>query len=191
MGGRTDAKTLWKLFTSTLYISAFTFGGGFVIITLMKRRFVDELHWMEEDEMLDLAALAQASPGANAVNMAILVGWHLAGAAGMITAVVGTLIPPVLLLTVISYIYAAFIANPYVALVLSGMRAGVAAVILDVVCDLGGAVLKQHKPVYLVILAAAFAATVRGMNVIWIILLCALTGVLLEVWHHAGKGSAA
>ena len=51
----------------TLYISAFTFGGGFVIITFMKRKFVDELHWLEENEMLDLAALAQASPGAAAL----------------------------------------------------------------------------------------------------------------------------
>ena len=51
----------------TLYISAFTFGGGFVIITFMKRKFVDEFHWLEEDEMLDLAALAQASPGVAAL----------------------------------------------------------------------------------------------------------------------------
>lgn len=55
----------------TLYISAFTFGGGFVIITFMKRKFVDELHWLEEDEMLDLAALAQASPGTAALVLTV------------------------------------------------------------------------------------------------------------------------
>ena len=188
MSRHTDPKTLWKLFITTLYISAFTFGGGFVIITFMKRKFVDELHWLEEDEMLDLAALAQASPGANAVNTAILVGWRVAGAGGMLVAVVGTLIPPVVLLTALSYVYGAFIANPYVAVVLNGMRAGVAAVILDVVCDLGGAVLKQHKPIYLVILAGAFLATLRGVNVVIIILACTLVGILLEVWHHGRKG---
>ena len=188
---RADAKTLWKLFTATLYISAFTFGGGFVIITFMKRKFVDELHWLQEDEMLDLAALAQASPGANAVNAAILVGWRVGGFAGMVTAVAGTILPPVVILTVISYIYAAFIANPCVALVLRGMQAGVAAVILDVVCDLGGAVLKQRRPVYLAILAGAFWATVQGVNVIMIILVCALAGIALEAWHHARKGGAA
>ena len=188
---RADAKTLWTLFTATLYISAFTFGGGFVIITFMKRKFVDELHWLQEDEMLDLAALAQASPGANAVNAAILVGWRVDGFAGMVTAVAGTILPPVVILTVISYIYAAFIANPYVALVLRGMQAGVAAVILDVVCDLGGAVLKQRRPVYLAILAGAFWATVQGVNVIVIILVCALAGIALEAWHHARKGGAA
>lgn len=191
MSRHTDPKTLWKLFITTLYISAFTFGGGFVIITFMKRKFVDELHWLEEDEMLDLAALAQASPGANAVNTAILVGWRVAGAGGMLVAVAGTLIPPVVLLTALSYVYGAFIANPYVAVVLNGMRAGVAAVILDVVCDLGGAVLKQRKPVHLVILAGAFLATLRGVNVVIIILACTFVGILLEVWHHGKKGGAA
>ena len=63
---------LGKLFLSMLYISAFTFGGGFVIITFMKRKFVDELHWIDDQEMLDLTALAQSSPGAIAVNAAIV-----------------------------------------------------------------------------------------------------------------------
>ena len=65
---------LWKLFISTLYLSAFTFGGGYVIVTLMKNKFVDEYHWIEENEMLDLVAIAQSSPGAIAVNGAIVIG---------------------------------------------------------------------------------------------------------------------
>ena len=120
-------KLLLQLFMSTLYISAFTFGGGFVIITFMKKKFVDEYHWLGEEEMLDLAALAQSSPGAIAVNAAILVGWRMGGFAGMLTAVLGTIIPPVTLLSVISFFYAAFAANLYVALFLKGMQAGVAA----------------------------------------------------------------
>lgn len=51
-------KVLWKLFWPTLYLSAFTFGGGYVIVTLMKRKFVDQFHWIEENEMLDLVAIA-------------------------------------------------------------------------------------------------------------------------------------
>ncbi|MFR6273307.1 MAG: chromate transporter, partial [Blautia sp.] len=51
-------RILWKLFYSTLYLSAFTFGGGYVIITLMKKKFVDEYRWIEEEEMLDLVAIA-------------------------------------------------------------------------------------------------------------------------------------
>ena len=72
-------KILIKLFISTLYLSTFTFGGGYVIVTLMKKKFVDEYHWIEENEMLDLVAIAQSAPGPIAVNGAIVVGYKLAG----------------------------------------------------------------------------------------------------------------
>ena len=179
------ARRLRALFFSTLYISAFTFGGGFVIVTFMKRKFVDELHWIDEKEMLDMTALAQSAPGAIAVNAAILVGWRVEGLAGMAIAVLGTIIPPMVILSVISFFYAAFAANPYVALVLNGMQAGVAAVILDVVCGLGGNVLKTRSPLYIGLMAAAFVANfVLGINVIAIILAAAALGVLRAVLQH-------
>lgn len=96
-------KILAKLFFSTLYLSAFTFGGGYVIVTLMKQKFVDELHWIQEDEMLDLIAIAQSAPGAIAVNGAIVVGFKLAGVLGAVTAIAASIIPPFLIITVISY----------------------------------------------------------------------------------------
>ena len=186
------SKTLLKLFTSTLYISTFTFGGGFVIITFMKKKFVDEYHWLGEEEMLDLAALAQSSPGAIAVNAAILVGWRMGGFAGMLTAVLGTIIPPVTLLSVISFFYAAFAANLYVALFLKGMQAGVAAVILDVVCSLGAGVLKKRSWVHIAVMAAAFLATfVWNVNVIFIILAAAAVGICTELWKHRASGPQA
>lgn len=185
MNKRTDTKTLWKLFLSTLYISAFTFGGGFVIVTFMKQKFVDELHWLEEDEMLDFAALAQSSPGAIAVNAAILVGWRVGGFIGMVTSVIGTIIPPMAILSGISFFYTAFATNFYVSLALKGMQAGVAAVILDVVFSLGGNIIRQHKPVYIGVMMLAFLAnSIFNINVIFIILTCAVFGVLLEVFHH-------
>ena len=177
----TKGTVLKKLFFSTLYISAFTFGGGFVIITFMKRKFVDELHWIDMTEMLDLTALAQSSPGAIAVNAAILVGWRVAGLMGMLIAVLGSILPPMLILSVISLCYQAFASNLYVALILKGMQAGVAAVILDVVCGLGSNVIKQKRPILLVIMAVAFLANmVWKVNVIYIILASALMGILLE-----------
>ena len=180
---REDKKgTLLKLFFSMLYISAFTFGGGFVIITFMKRKFVDELGWIDEQEMLDLTALAQSSPGAIAVNAAILVGWRVGGFLGMVTAVIGTVLPPITILSIISLFYAAFAANPYVALVLKGMQAGVAAVILDVVWGLGANVVKIRSSIHMVVMAAAFIATfVYGVNVIYIILAAGLLGVVLAM----------
>lgn len=181
---------LWKLFLSTLYISAFTFGGGFVIVTFMKRKFVDELHWIDEDEMLDLAALAQSSPGAIAVNAAILVGWRIGGAVGMVVSVIGTILPPMLILTVISFFYAAFAANVYVAAVLKGMQAGVAAVIFDVVCGLAAKVLKLKKPAFVVVMIAAFLATwYFKINVVMIILGAALVGIVMELAGHKKAGA--
>ena len=185
------SKIILKLFTSTLYISSFTFGGGFVIITFMKKKFVDEYHWIEEDEMLDLAALAQSSPGAIAVNAAILVGWRMGGFPGMAASVLGTIIPPIVLLSAVSFFYSAFASNPYIALLLKGMQAGVAAVILDVVCSLGTGVLKKRNRVHLAVMAAAFLATfVWSINVIYIILTAALAGVCMEVWKKKRRKEA-
>ena len=185
-------KLLLQLFMSTLYISAFTFGGGFVIITFMKKKFVDEYHWLGEEEMLDLAALAQSSPGAIAVNAAILVGWRMGGFAGMLTAVLGTIIPPVTLLSVISFFYAAFAANLYVALFLKGMQAGVAAVILDVVCSLGAGVLKKRSWVHIAVMAAAFLATFDStVYVIFITLAEAALGLCTDLWKHRASGPQA
>ena len=185
------ANTLLKLFMSTLYISAFTFGGGFVIITFMKKKFVDELHWIDEEEMLDLTAIAQSSPGAIAVNAAILVGWKTVGFPGMIVAVIGTIIPPMVILTIISFFYVAFATNTYIALILKGMQAGVAAVILDVVCDLGSNVIKQKNWIHYLILIVAFTATfIFQVNVIYIILASAGIGVILAITEHKkGKRS--
>ena len=94
---------LLKLFWSTLYLSAFTFGGGYVIVSLMKKKFVDELGWIDEEEMLDLVAIAQSTPGAIAVNGAIVVGYKLEGIIGVIAAIAGTIIPPFVIISVISF----------------------------------------------------------------------------------------
>lgn len=170
---------LRKLFFSMLYISSFTFGGGFVIATFMKKKFVDDLHWIDEQEMLDITAMAQSSPGAIAVNAAILVGWQVEGLPGMLISVLGTIIPPMVILSVISLFYAAFAANTYVAFVLKGMQAGVAAVILDVVCSLGGKILKTRSPIHIGLMLAAFIASfVYDINVIFIILAAALFGIV-------------
>lgn len=179
VSGEKKGSVLLKLFLTTLYISAFTFGGGFVIVTFMKSRFVDKLHWITESEMLDLTAIAQASPGAIAVNAAILVGWRASGFFGMITAVTGTVIPPIVIISVISLFYKAFASNKYVSLVLKGMQAGVAAVIFDVVCSLGASVVKEKSAFQIIVMIAAFIASVIfDVNVIFIILAAAVLGVI-------------
>ena len=180
--GSDEKGRLIRLFFSMLYISAFTFGGGFVIVTFMKRKFVDELKWIDEREMLDMTALAQSSPGAIAVNAAIQVGWKIAGFPGMIAAVLGTVIPPMAILSVISLFYQAFAENRYAALALRGMQCGVAAVILDVSVSLAINVIGTRQAVHMAVMAAAFvAAFFFGVNVIWIILCAAAAGILKAV----------
>jgi len=157
----------------------FTFGGGFVIIPLMKKKFVDELHFIEEDEMLNLAAIAQSSPGAVAVNAAILLGYRVAGMPGAIVTILGTVLPPLITLSVISLFYNAFRDNAIVNAVLKGMQAGIAAIIADVVLNLGENVLKEKDILSAAIMVGAFASTFfLKINVIYIILVCGGIGAL-------------
>ena len=171
--------TMWKIFISTLYLSTFTFGGGYVIVTLMKKKFVDDYHWIEENEMLDLVAIAQSSPGAIAINGAIVIGYKLAGMLGVIVAVMGTVIPPFAIIAVISVCYQIFRDNEIVSRVLEGMQAGVGAVIASVTYDMGAPFVKGMDVMSIIIMAAAVADSyILKVNVIYIVILCGLLGVI-------------
>ena len=172
-------QVLRRLFFSTLYLSAFTFGGGYVIVTLLKKKFVDECHWIEEDEMLDLVAIAQSAPGAIAVNGAIVVGYKLAGLLGAAVAITATILPPFVIISVISVFYEAFRDNFLVSQMLTGMQAGVGAVIASVVWQMGADVVRSKSAASVLIMAAAFAATCFfGVNVVLVILAAAGVGLV-------------
>lgn len=143
----------------------------------MKKKFVDDLQWIEEDEMLNLAAIAQSSPGAVAVNASILLGYRVAGTLGALVAILGTVLPPLIILSVISLFYTAFRENIVVNAVLKGMQAGVAAVIADVVLNLGENVLKERDIIFVLVMVGAFIATFfLKINVMYIILACGCIG---------------
>ena len=168
-----------QLFLSTLKLSACTFGGGYVIVPLMRKRFVDELHWIEEQEMLDFIAIAQSSPGAIAVNASILVGYHVAGFSGALLTVLGTVLPPLVIISVISLFYQAFRDNAIVNLVMSGMLCGVAAVIFDVVINMAKAVLQHKRLLPLLVLVGSFIATrFLHVHIMLIILVCGVIGAV-------------
>ena len=170
---------LRKLFWSTLYLSAFTFGGGYVIVTLMKKKFVDQEQWIEEREMLDLTAIAQSAPGAIAVNGAIVVGYKLAGLTGALVSIVATILPPFVIISAISVFYQAFRDNILISQLLEGMQAGVGAVIAAVVWEMGRGILHGRDKVSLVIMAGTFGAVcIWNVNVVWVILVCVLLGVV-------------
>ena len=173
---------LWKLFSSTFMLSAFTFGGGYVIVTLMKERFVDRYHWIEEEEMLDMTAIAQSAPGPIAVNGAIVVGYKLAKIPGVLVSVAGTILPPFLILSLISLFYDAFADNIWVSTVLDGMQAGVAALIAAVVWDMSAGVVREHNALDITVLIAAFALNqFFGVNVVIIIFACIVIGVIRSI----------
>lgn len=176
---------LLKIFLSTLYLSAFTFGGGYVIITLMKQKFVDELHWIDDDEMLDMVAIAQSSPGPIAVNGAVIIGYKLEGIAGVFSAVLGAVLPPFVILTVISMFYSAFRNLFVVQSLLTGMKAGVSAVILSVVYDMAAGVVKGKDRVNIAIMILAFVATYFGkVNVVFVILITIAFGAVRTIWRE-------
>lgn len=177
----------WKLFWATFQLSAFTFGGGYVIVPLMRRKFVLHLHWIEDDEMLDLTAIAQSTPGAMAVNASVLVGYRVAGVPGACITVLATVLPPFLILSVISLFYAQFRDNWAVNLILRGMQAGVAAVICDVVVTMSRNILKLQKILPVIMLAGAFAASwFLHINVVVIIIFCAIIGAA-DTWRQEHK----
>ena len=179
---------LLKLFLATLYLSAFTFGGGYVIVTLMKKKFVDEYHWIEEEEMLDLIAIAQSSPGAIAVNGAIVIGYKLAGIIGAVTAIVATIIPPFAIISLISVFYHTFRENFLVSQMLEGMQAGVGAVIASVVYEMAGGIVRDKDPMSLMIMAASFLVTCFfDVNVVYVVLICGLIGVT-RTWIRKRRG---
>lgn len=170
-----NLKLYFSLFRITFYISAFTFGGGYIVIPMMRKYFVNDLKLISEQELLDMAAIAQSSPGAIAVNIAVLVGYHISGITGAVITCIGTILPPLLILSIISFFYKAFRDNRVVSAILKGMEAGVVATIVDLVIDMGKGILKEKNWLLTLMAPAAFLASfIFDINVLVIIISCSI-----------------
>ena len=168
-----------SLFIKMLTISAFTFGGGFVIISMMRRTFAQKLKWLDDQEVLDMTAIAQSAPGALGVNSAIIFGYRIARIPGVVVSLTATVIPPLVILSVLAFFYKQFIGNPVAQTVMQVLRAGVAAVIVDVVIDLASNVIKSKDVLNLILMVAAFfALTVFRVSSLAIILIALVIGFL-------------
>lgn len=179
-----------RLFWENLILSACTFGGGFVIISMMRKRFVEEMGWLEEGEMLDMAAIAQSAPGSLAVNASIVVGYRLRRLSGAVTAAVATVIPPLVIISLISVFYNQFSSNPYIAVALQVMRAGVAAVIFDVVLSLAHNIRKTGSVLWISMMVAAFIASYfLKVSAVVIILICGAIGFVHSRMEDKRKGN--
>lgn len=180
-----DKNLLIKIFLSTFYLSAFTFGGGYVIISLMKNKFVDELKFLEEDEMLDLVAIAQSAPGPIAINGAIVVGYKLAGLIGVIVSVLGAVIPPFLIITIISFFYDIFKNNIYINQMLLGMKSGVSAVIISVVYDMGKKITDSKDGFQIIIMIFSFILSYfYKINVMYIVISMIIFGIIKTLYTN-------
>ena len=169
----------WTLLKSTFVLSAFTIGGGYVIVPLMQKKFVEELGWIDKEEMLDLVALGQSMPGALAINTSILVGYRISGILGAFVTVLGTVSPPLLIITIISYFYQNFRDNAFIDALMLGMQIGVVAVILNVVYNMAKDVFQTKDMINVLILLGAFVAGfIFEVNVILIILVAGVLGYL-------------
>jgi chromate transporter len=187
-----DYSKLWVLFKSMFILSACTFGGGFVIVSLMKKRYVEELKWLEEDEMLDVTAITQSAPGPLPVNASVIIGYRIAGIVGSLTAILGTILPPMIIISIISLFYEQFRTNPYINVALQVMRAGVAAVIFDVVINLATNVIRTKRSLYIGMMIVAFIATyLFDVSAMMIILVCLGIGIidlLMQTRKNLKKG---
>lgn len=179
----TKIKRCLKIFVSCLYISAFTFGGGYTIIALLRKKFVDELKWIDQKEMMNLVAVAQSSPGAMAVNTAVLVGYKIGGVLGAFFAMLGTIIPPIVIITVVSFIYKYIIENQLVLAILKGMQAGIGAIICDVVITMATQFYRGNKWKSVLntgIMVLSFCLIfILGINPLYIICGCIVVGIIV------------
>lgn len=167
-----NLKLYFSLFKVTFSVSCFSFGGGYVIIPLLRKYLVENMKVLTNEELLDMAAVAQSSPGAIAVNLSSLIGYKLLGKLGAIITCIGTVLPPLLILSIISIFYEAFRNNVVISAILKGMEAGVAATIVDLVIDMSKDVFKEKNLLLSLLVPFSFIASFFfNVNVLFIILL--------------------
>jgi chromate transporter len=146
---------------------------------------VEEFKWISREEMMDQIAIAQSCPGVMAVNSATIIGYHLAGVPGAVLTALGSILPPMIILSVISVFYKQFRDNRIVALILKGMQAGVAAVLISLSISMSRTALEDKKALSVFLFAAAVAAVVfLGIDVIYAILFCGFAGGLNVLYEE-------
>lgn len=120
---------IWKLLTTFLKIGAFTFGGGYAMIPLIQREVVEKNKWLTDEDILDIIAIAESTPGPIAINSATFVGIQVAGFPGAVVATVGCVFPSCVIVMTLAYVYYRFRGLNLVQGILAGIRPAVIALI--------------------------------------------------------------
>lgn len=173
-------KLLGKLFTAFLKIGMFTFGGGYAMIPLIQKEAVDKNKWVSNDDILDIIAISESTPGPISVNAATFIGYRVAGFWGAFVSTFGLVLPSFLIIYIISFVFDLFKTNEIFGYAFFGIRAGVLALIIN-------ALVKMYKQVnksilsYFIIVLSFVLSTFTNINVIFVIILCGILGLLSSI----------
>lgn len=173
-------KRLWKLFLTFFKIGAFTFGGGYAMIPLIQKEAVEKKGWVSDDDILEIIAIAESTPGPIAINSATFVGYRTAGFWGAACATFGVVLPSFVIIIAISYVLNQFQQIRAVQHAFNGIRAGVLALLFKA---LWGMYKKSPKGwASYVVMAGAFLLTaILKVNVLLVIIGCAVFGLVTSL----------
>lgn len=179
--------TLWQVFATFFKIGAFTFGGGYAMIPLIQHEAVEKKSWVTDEDILEIVAIAESTPGPIAINAATFVGFRVAGYPGAVFATLGVVLPSFLTILAISFVLRKFQENLYVQYAFRGIRAGVLALIVKA---LWGMYKKSKKNwvSYTVIAAAFLLVAVGKVSTFPVIIGCGLFGLVTSVWMERRQG---
>ena len=185
----------WKLslllFWTFFKIGLFTFGGGYAMLPILEREIVDKYHWSSRDELLDIYALSQCTPGVIAVNTATFIGNKVAKFPGALCATIGVVTPSILIISVIAALFQHFAKNPYVMHAMAAVRVCVVALIFTTVLRMAKKSLKNWLQ-YVIAAIAFLVVALFGANPVWVVLGAGLFGFFFmdpdKLNRHRGKG---
>lgn len=178
----TNDNSLWAIFCTMLKLGALTFGGGYAMVPLFEDEFVQKRKWITADDMVNMVALSQSVPGAIAINCGILIGYRLKKFKGALIAVLGIVLPSVIVLTAVTYLYEAVKDNAYVAGALRGIRAAVVALLVSAFWHFTKPFRKDIVSIIVFVIAFTISLTLN-INSIYIILGAVVFGITVGVWH--------
>ena len=174
---KVDFKKLWQIFAAFFKIGAFTFGGGLAMIPLIQREAVEKHGWVSDDDILEIVAIAESTPGPIAINAATFVGYRAAGIIGSMCATVGVVLPSFVIILALSAVLQQFQEVVAVQYAFNGIRVGVLVLMLKALIKMFRANRKGALPYVLMGLAFALTALV-GVNTFLVIILCGVLGLV-------------
>ena len=174
-------KKLFQVFWSFFKIGAFTFGGGYAMIPLIQNEAVEKRGWVTDDDILEIIAIAESTPGPIAINSATFVGYRAAGVLGSVCATLGVVLPSFVIILLISFVLKQFQDIKAVQYAFQGIRAGVLALLCK---SLWTMYKKSPKgwAAYIVMAAAFVLTAIFDVNVIFVIIGCAVFGLITSTY---------